>query len=90
MKQEVIEALPAAGMKVGWTGALLSTAGALTLTEWLAVGGFLVAVIGSIGGLALNAYFKHRRDRREQMLADLQIDLLRSGQASLQSAGEDD
>lgn len=90
MKDAVIDAIQPMTNKASLLGALLSTVGTLTLTEWLAVGGFVMAAVASIGGLALNAYFKRRRDAREQMLADLQVTLMRAGQVTLQPQGEDD
>lgn len=71
MKPEVVtEAFPAVAAKVGWTGALMSAIGAASLTDWMAIAGFFVALIGSIGGLLLNAFFRFRRDRREQAAHD--------------------
>ena len=58
MKPETVtEAFPAVAAKVGWTGALMSAVGAASL-------------IGSLGGLLLNAFFRFRRDRREQKAHD--------------------
>jgi hypothetical protein len=71
MKPETVtEAFPAVAAKVGWTGALMSAVGAASLTDWMAIAGFFVALIGSIGGLLLNAFFRFRRDRREQKAHD--------------------
>lgn len=45
-----------------WSGALLAGAGALTLTEWLAIGGFFLA----FAGFVLNAWFKIKMYRLEK------------------------
>lgn len=42
-----------------WSGALMAGFGALALAEWLAVGGFLLA----LGGFVFNVIHKTRMDR---------------------------
>lgn len=50
----------------GPTGAATATAGALTFNEWLAVGGFLIA----LASFFVNWYYQHKRDKREQERAN--------------------
>jgi len=48
-----------------WTGALGAGIGAVTVTQWLAIGGFAIAVIGLILNQVHNA--KMRAMRREEL-----------------------
>jgi 4-hydroxybenzoate polyprenyltransferase len=41
-------------------------AGSMSLNEWLAVGGFILAV----ATFAVNIYFQRKRDRREERLSE--------------------
>lgn len=42
-------------------------AGSMSLNEWLAVGGFILAV----ATFGVNIYFQRKRDRREERLSNL-------------------
>ncbi len=49
-----------------WSGAAIAGFGALTLTQWLAIGGFVLAV----AGFAVNTWYKiatYRLDKLERM-----------------------
>ncbi len=39
-----------------WVGAVLAATGGLTLTDWLALGGFTIAVLGFL----INWYYRHQ------------------------------
>lgn len=44
------------------TGAGVAAAGALTFNEWMALGGFLLA----LGGFIVNWYYQHKRYKLEE------------------------
>lgn len=46
------------------TGGMVAVVGGLTLTQWLAIGGFALA----LGSFAVNFYFQYKRDKREEEL----------------------
>ena len=43
-----------------WFGAVLAVLGELSMTEWLAILGFVLALISTLGGLALNYWYKRK------------------------------
>lgn len=55
-------------------GAIAGVFGWLAQINWIGLGGFLIA----LSGLALNFYFQHRRDRREQIESLARIEALRA------------
>ena len=62
-----------------WAGAAITGLGALTLSQWLAVGGFLLAV----GGFVVNSIHKTRVRRimeRELALKEMEIKAKIEGQ----------
>lgn len=54
-------------------GAIAGAFGWLAQINWIGLGGFLIA----LGGLAVNFYFQHRRDKREQTESAARIEALR-------------
>jgi hypothetical protein len=56
-------AVAAAASKVTYGSAAASVIGFWSSIDWLGVLGFVVA----FGGVAVNAYFKRRQDRRDQI-----------------------
>lgn len=70
LKHHAIEqATAATASKLTYTGGATSMAGWLISSEIIAVGGFVLAVIG----FAVNFYFKVRDDRRQQAIYDAQM-----------------
>lgn len=70
LKQHAIEQASAAtASKLTYTGGATSMAGWLISNEFIAVGGFALAVLG----FAVNVYFKVRDDRRQQSIYDAQM-----------------
>lgn len=64
MKQETIEAAVAASApKIMYGGAGLMTWGGLSLNDWMAVGGFVIGLIGYL----TNLYFKHKHFKLAQL-----------------------
>ena len=54
-------------------GAIAGAFGWLAQINWIGLGGFLIA----LAGLAVNFYFQHRRDKREQAESVARIEALR-------------
>lgn len=54
-------------------GAIAGLFGWLAQINWIGLGGFLIA----FAGLAVNYYFQHRRDKREQAESLARIEALR-------------
>ena len=68
---EVIGA--AAANKATQLGAVTGVLGWLAQINWIGLSGVLIAVFG----LAVNFYFQHRRDKREQAESSARIEALR-------------
>lgn len=71
-RQEVAEAVVAASNKTAGAGIATWFAGWATQVDWLGVSGVLVALTG----LAISAYFQHRRDKREAAESEARVRLL--------------
>ncbi|PIA74291.1 holin [Ectopseudomonas toyotomiensis] len=70
----VIEVVGAAAAnKVTQAGAIAGVLGWLAQINWIGLSGVLIAVLG----LAVNFYFQHRRDKREQAESLARIEALR-------------
>ena len=72
MKQESIEAAVAASApKLMYTGSGLMMAGGMSLNDWMAVGGFLIGLIGYLTNLYYKRkHFKLAQQETEARLAD--------------------
>jgi heme/copper-type cytochrome/quinol oxidase subunit 2 len=78
MAQQVHEGMvevvgAAAANKVTQAGAIAGVLGWLAQINWIGLSGVLIAVMG----LAVNFYFQHRRDKREQAESLARIEALR-------------
>lgn len=78
MAQQVHEGMfevvgAAAANKVTQAGALAGVFGWLAQINWIGLSGVLIAVLG----LAVNFYFQHKRDKREQAESSARIEALR-------------
>ncbi|MFI8608510.1 holin [Pseudomonas sp. NPDC077649] len=78
MAQQVHEGMvevvgAAAANKVTQAGAVAGVLGWLAQINWIGLSGVLIAVLG----LAVNFYFQHRRDKREQAESVARIEALR-------------
>ncbi|KJU81001.1 holin [Ectopseudomonas oleovorans] len=78
MAQQVHEGMvevvgAAAANKVTQAGAIAGVLGWLAQINWIGLSGVLIAVLG----LAVNFYFQHRRDKREQAESLARIEALR-------------
>lgn len=62
-------AAAAAGSKATYTGAGASVAGWFFSSEF----GVLIGVLLGIAGFAINWYYKHKRDQREEALHDFRM-----------------
>lgn len=83
MKQEAFDATAAAiSSKVTYTGATAATASWLLSSEFGVLFGLLLGLLG----LLTNLYFQHRRDKREEMLAQRQMDKMRSDLTDLEKS----
>lgn len=63
----------AAANKVTQVGAVAGVFGWLAQINWIGLAGVLIAVLG----LAVNFYFSHRRDKREQAESIARIEAMR-------------
>lgn len=69
MTREAVEASATTlSAKAFYGGGSTAVVGGLTANEWLAIGGVVVAVLGFL----TNLYFQHRRDLREERVAQLE------------------
>lgn len=78
MAQQVHEGMvevvgAAAANKVTQVGAVAGVFGWLAQINWIGLAGVLIAVLG----LAVNFYFSHRRDKREQAESTARIEAMR-------------
>jgi hypothetical protein len=65
-----------------WGGALMAAAGAFSLADWLAIGGFVCAV----SGVLINAIHKYRM-RKQQALQDARLFQLKEKELNLKYGG---
>jgi hypothetical protein len=68
-RHAVEQAAAATASKTMYTGGTASAAGWLLSNEFIAIGGFALAILG----FAVNLYFKIKEDRRQQTLHHAQI-----------------
>lgn len=78
MTHEQLDSMAAVASKTTWAGAWVAGIfGGLSINEAVAVGGFVLAVIG----FAANLYFRRRADQRAERLFALREQRLLSGRS---------
>ena len=78
MKHDQIEPVAVAASKATWAGAWVAGIfGGLSIHEGVAVGGFLIAVIGFM----VNLYYRRRADKRAERLFELRERRLLAGRS---------
>lgn len=78
-KNAIDQAMAAGASKSTYAGATTSVAGWLLSSEFIAVGGFFLAVVGFL----VNLYFKLKDDRRQQAVHDAQMREIENRQTML-------
>lgn len=65
---------------VTYTSSVLTIFGGLTLNNWLAIGGFIVAVISMVAQITITIYFKQKHlELARQRVQQEKEELLRGG-----------
>ena len=78
MKQDQLESTAAIAGKTTWVGAWTAGIfGGLSINEAVAIGGFVIAVIGFV----TNLWYRHRADQRAQRLHELKERRLLEGRS---------
>lgn len=80
MRTENLEGTAAVANKTTWFGAWTAGIfGGLSINEAVAIGGFIVAVLGFLA----NVWYRHKADRRAQQLFELKARRLSEGDSSI-------